>query len=288
MHAVLTTLVMALAAENPYLERGSELFNAMHYEAAAKALELAAQAPTSTREERLLVLNLLGRAQAAQGLSAEAESSFTRLLMLDASAPSPEGESPKIRALFQRAKQRLFPAGFVGLKRAPSLENRLSIEVVDPWGRVGSLALVGQSGRRALKLKDSQATVELSEAEQRAPEAIEAADLEGKVVARLELLPRSSPAAPSLPVTSRPLPVMAPRARWPIWTVAALSGAALIGGGGLAIASSGSSASAGRAQFTSDIRSLDARAREEAIYANVLVGSGVLGLATAAGLALFW
>jgi hypothetical protein len=134
-------IAILILGTNPYLEEGRRLYSGMHYLDAEAQLRLAKDVPTSTPEERRAALELLARCQAAQGHLEDAQGTFSELLAADPSAPAPGHAAPKIQEAFRRAKERLYPPGFVQLRRVPSVAGRIELELVDPWAQVERVAL---------------------------------------------------------------------------------------------------------------------------------------------------
>jgi len=126
---------------NPYLEQAWARYEALRFAEAMELLELAEQAPSSTRAQRLDILELRARCELAEGRRAAAEATYERMLMLDPRAEPSSDLSPKILETFQAVKARLFPVGYVALEELPAAEGLVRVEVVDPWRRVDALVL---------------------------------------------------------------------------------------------------------------------------------------------------
>ena len=133
------TLVLLALAVNPYLERASAQVAVLKFDEALIELEAAEHVPGITLPERLTVLELRGRCQVALGHRAEAERAFSAMLELEPRAALEGGTSPKIREVFDAAKLRLYPDGYVKLTVLPDLPGRVRALLIDPWARVDSL-----------------------------------------------------------------------------------------------------------------------------------------------------
>jgi hypothetical protein len=285
----------ALVAANPYLEEGKELYGSMRYDKAAARLRLAAEVPTNSVEERRQAHDLLARSQAALGQLEQAEATYANLLEKDPSAPAPDDASPKIRAAFQKAKERLYSAGFVALEPAAAAPGVVDVRLVDPWSRVGSLVLfesmAGSFTRRELELSAGHGRARLSEPEpgQTTRYYVEALSPAGEVLARAgspeSPLAFIRPEAPSLPSAALPTATVQERPRrtnWPAWAVGAASVVAAGVGTALALSAAGDSKAAEVAPWASETRALDDAAYQKAVAANVLIGAAILGAGTTA------
>lgn len=130
------------AWSSPYLEEGRRHYHALEFEEAIVQLEIARKVPTDDRSERFEVLDLLGRCYVATGRRAKAEAAFTDLLLADPQRALGADTSPRIREAFDAAKQRLYAADYVELRKVPSPAGELRFELVDPWRQVTEVALV--------------------------------------------------------------------------------------------------------------------------------------------------
>lgn len=281
MWAVL--LALSLGA-NPWLDEGSRHFDALRYPEAAAALRTALDVPTSTLAERRRAGELLARALLAQGKNDEAEAAWSALLVSDPAFPDPTGVAPKVKDAFTRAKEKVYPRGYVKLALAPSATGQLAVAVTDPWRGVRRVELVDGEKRTALVLADGVArgTLEASELSRQ----VQALDDAGSVLSLLEV--------PKVVITRSPiLSINAPEIeagptgppRWPAWTSAAVAAASL--GTALALGlSAGRDFDASRAAPDAlTARQLDGQSRSKAVGANVLVAVGAA--AGAGAVALF-
>lgn len=149
MLTALLTLTLAQAA-NPYLETARALARELKFREAIGQLEVARQVPDLQGAQRLEVLELLAKCHVAEGNRAEAEATFTELL---SSAPEHEldreATSPKIVAIFDEVKHRLFPGERVSLVEESSPPGRVRVRLVDPFRRVSAAELVRREGDAA-------------------------------------------------------------------------------------------------------------------------------------------
>jgi hypothetical protein len=140
------TLLLAQPA-NPYLEAARGLARELKFAEAIAQLKVARQVPDLQGAQRVEVLELLARCQIAEGNRADAEAAFTELLSLE-----PEHEldrqatSPKIVAVFDEVKRRLFPDERVSLVEESAPPGRVRARVVDPFKRVRRAELVTRTG----------------------------------------------------------------------------------------------------------------------------------------------
>ncbi len=135
------SLSAALLSANPYLDEGRELYKALQHEQALPRLQLAAEVPGQTLDERRAAFDLLARCKAALGDLPGAQAAYSTLLRKDALAPAPADAAPKIREAFRAAKASLFPPGTVQLRRRRGADGVLLVDVFDPWAVVVSLRL---------------------------------------------------------------------------------------------------------------------------------------------------
>jgi tetratricopeptide (TPR) repeat protein len=91
---------------NPYLEDGRALFAELRYAEAISKLEYARRVPTDSLQERVEILDLLGRSLVAEGQRARAEKIFEELLTLQPGFTYGPEVAPKIVEVFQAAQQR--------------------------------------------------------------------------------------------------------------------------------------------------------------------------------------
>ena len=292
LNALPLALALALAA-NPYLDEGRGLYRALHYPQALSRLEVASRVPTSSPDERRETFDLLARCHAALGQQQQAEAAYTALLAQDPDARLADDASPKIQAVCDQAKQRLYPPDFVRLKRLPAPAERLEVRLIDPWRAVQALVVFegargGAFASRPLERDTDQGRANLDPGTDRL--YVEARAADGSVLARLgsdaDPLPASeaSVAAPPTAVAAPGIPPEPPRKpRWPAWVIASASAVAAGVGAGLAVASASDARAArdrapgGSGFFASDAAALDQRSRQEAVAANVLVGAAMTG-----------
>lgn len=298
--AALTSVLSA----NPYLDQGRKLYDAVQYEEAEAKLRLAKEVPTSSREERREAFDLLARSVSAQGRADEAERLYAELLTVDPNTPSPANASPKIRALFTRAKERVYPKDFVKLTALPAVPGRVEVELADPWRRVNRLELFQARGEApfealALPLVEWRSSADLPE-----PPAgssvrwyVEARANSGELVAQLgsadkphayaASLDPSTPSSPGAQSTTLATPSESPP-RWVAWTVGGVSLAAVVAGVVLFVSADQDYRAAQAAPFASDARTLERRYKEKSIGGAATLGAGVVGGATSGILLWRW
>lgn len=134
-------------ASNPYLEEGRALVKQLKYPEAILTLELAKRVPSGTLEEKREVLELLGRAQVAEGQKSKAEVTFTELLQLLPDAEPDKNLSPKVREVFFTAKTKLYPQPFIELRRAQAPVGTVGLALIDPWRSAETVLFRQQQGR---------------------------------------------------------------------------------------------------------------------------------------------
>ncbi len=278
------------SAAHPYLDEGQRLYEAQSWAPAAARLTMAADVPELSRAERRLAVGLLARCHLALGNAEQAQEAFAKLLSRDPSAPAPEG-APKLREVYARAKQRLYPPDYVRLEALAAPPGQLWIALVDPWAQVHQVRLF-QAGASAAY---TESAFEPAEDHYSAPLEPGAeryfVRAESRAGAPLAVLgdagaPLQISRAPQIlavgPAQS------APRTRLPVWVAAVASAVALGVGVGLAAAASADSQQAGASVFSSDRKALDDSAHGKAVAANVLIGVAVVGGAGTAVLAWAW
>jgi hypothetical protein len=284
MLAALVALVVSGA--NPNLEEGRALFEAMQYRPAEARLRLARSAAQSNPAERREILDLLARALAAQGRLGEAEDVYAELLAADPHAPSPDGVSPKITDAYQRAKERLYPRGFVRL--VPDSPQGREVSVVDPWSEVAEVAVFSAAGpgefaERRTKEKERIAAA-LPAGTQRW--YVEAYDRRGKRVASAGSAVEPLQIGAALPAAAAPsaeiaAPVAPGPSRWPEWTVLGASVVAACAGVGFGLSAAEDYRAADAAFWGSESRQLGERGRGKAVAANLLIAGALVGAGTA-------
>jgi hypothetical protein len=294
MHAAAAMLVLWVSGANPFLDEGRRLYDGMLYEKATAQLRLAAETPTSTKEERRQAVDLLARSLAAQGLIDQAEREYARLLDRDPNAPAPADASPKIRAAFQRAKARLYPADFVSLSQVAATTASVEVDVVDPWQKVRELTLASSQGgaafeKQQMEYKDGRAGGRfgpLGDAPVRY--YVLAQGEQERVLARLGseekplLLPRPEVSTatdethvPSEAIVTRRIEPAPPPSRTPAWVLGGAAVAAAIAGTALAV-SSNQDVQAAHGAWGSDVKALNDSARSKALAANISFGGTIL------------
>lgn len=140
------TLLLAQPA-NPYLEAARGLARELKFAEAIAQLKVARQVPDLQGAQRVEVLELLARCQIAEGNRADAEAAFTELLSLEPEHElDREATSPKIVAVFDEVKRRLFPDERVSLVEESAPPGRVRARVVDPFKRVRRAELVTRTG----------------------------------------------------------------------------------------------------------------------------------------------
>lgn len=310
MLSLVVACVALIEGANPYLAEGRALYSSVHYAEAETKLRLACAVPTSTPQEVREACDLLARSVAALGRPLEAEQVYAELLERDPEAPEPVEASPKVRALYQRAKARVYPPAYVRLRRLPSVPGRLEIEIIDPWKQVQEIQLSerqdGGFQKRSLRRTAGTAATELSTATdtEDADWVVDALAADGSLLAQLrrtatprppsdrvtdvpELSERRAASARTLPpegasLGSTSLPPEPPAVdesrpeAWPIWVTVGLS-AALAGTGALLVVSSQANyRDAEQAAFASQTRAAFARHAEQALVARWMFGGAAL------------
>src|SRR4051812_9335258 len=134
-------LCALILATNPYLAESRQLYESLRYEKAIMRLELARKVPTTSNDERREILDLLARSYAALGQLDKAEDSYAELLAKDPHAPSPDEAAPKIRQVFSKAKERLYPPTYVRVRAESAPEGEVAVAVIDPWDQITSVVL---------------------------------------------------------------------------------------------------------------------------------------------------
>jgi hypothetical protein len=99
-------------------------------------LEGAAKAPDLTELQRHEVAELSAHCLMAEGQRDAALEVFTRLLRAEPHYEvNPEATAPKVREVFDLAKQGLYPRDFLQLERLRAPAGRVVFKVIDPWHR---------------------------------------------------------------------------------------------------------------------------------------------------------
>ena len=136
---LLALLISVSVSATPYLDEARGLVERLQFDAALKKLELAGASTTLSLEERREVAALRAHCWAAEGRMEQVDSVYAELLARDSRAPAPSSGPPRLREAFRKAKERLYPPGFVSLTRAASPPGRVVIRLVDPWARCASV-----------------------------------------------------------------------------------------------------------------------------------------------------
>lgn len=302
------TLCALLLASNPYLAESRQLYESLRYEKAISRLELARKVPTTSNDERREILDLLARSYAASGQLDKAEDAYAELLSKDPHAPSPDEAAPKIRQVFSKAKERLYPTTYVRVRAESAPEGEVAVAVIDPWDQITSVVLFEEQqgsgysdtsmsydnhrahGPFVVKDPPHRYFVEARGADGEARARLGTADkpivIEAPVVVAPKIVevpqPREILIVPPPDTPSTPLP------SWVPWTVAGVAVTSAAVGTAFALAASKDAQSAGRAGFADDTVRLDERARVRAVTANWLIGGSMVAGGAAAVLFVAW
>lgn len=306
---MLLSVVALLLTANPYLAESRQLYESLRYEKAITRLELAKKVPTTTNDERREILDLLARSYAALGQMDKAEDAYEELLAKDPHAPSPEEAAPKIRQVFQRAKERVYPQTYVRVRAESAPEGEVAVAVIDPWDQITTVVLFeeqqGSGYRDTLMSYDNRrATAPFSTREPPHRYFVEARGADGEARARLGTADKPLVIeAPPKPVETNRVepPLVIPKEiiivpppeptklpGWVPWTVAGAAATSAAIGTAFALAASKDSDAASRARFADDTARLDARARSRAVTANWLIGGSMVAGGAAAVLFVAW
>jgi hypothetical protein len=133
-------LLVAMLGASPELEDGRVAFARLKYAQAIERLRPLTEKAGAPVEERVEAFELIARASLALNKKAQAVAAFEGLLQLEPMAGEPEG-SPKVRQAFDEAKKARFPPGYVELRRRPSGDDVLELDVVNPWRTALTLEL---------------------------------------------------------------------------------------------------------------------------------------------------
>lgn len=307
-------LLLVLTA-NPYLAESRQLYESLRYEKAITRLELARKVPTNSPEERREILDLLARSYAAVGELGKAEDAYEDLLSKDPHARPPEDAAPKIRTVFSRAKERLYPQSYVRVRADAAPEGEVAVQVIDPWEQITSVVLFeelpGGGGHRdsLMAYENHRAQGPLTMREPPHRYFVEARAADGEARARLGTADRPivieapaeppkktetpvvvvPPKDPIIPPPITPPPAVAKRGpEWVPWTVAGVAATGAAIGTAFALAANRDSAAAGRATYADDVARLDARAAGRATTANWLIGGSMVAGGAAAVLFFAW
>ncbi len=280
---VLAHVLATLLFTNPQLDEGRTLVQQLRFAEARARLEAALASTTMTLEEQREVAALLAYCWAAEGNVNEAEQAYVQLLSRDARAPAPTAGPPRLRDAFRRAKERLYPAGFVSLTRELSAPGRVAVQLLDPWNLCsGGVVML----RRGLERDFTAEPLALdalgrgqTDVTQLSAWYVEARTAEGVPCATL-----GTAADPFLitRVIEAPLGVPAPpRARWVPWLIV---GAAAVAAALTTTFTLLGEDALGRARaslFGADIRAAELKARDQFTLAwGFGVGTGVATVAS--------
>lgn len=146
----LVTMVLLTQAANPWLERARALATELKFGEAITQLNVARQVPNLDGAQRAQVLELLARCHVAEGNRGEAETAFTELLSQEPDFElDRESTSPKIVAVFDDVKARLYPGDSVSLVEVAAPPGRVRAQVVDPYRKVTRAVLFERRGEGA-------------------------------------------------------------------------------------------------------------------------------------------
>jgi hypothetical protein len=293
---ILLLTVAATAGANPYLEEGRRLFVKLEVQEAITRLEIAQRVTTNSLEEKQEILELLGRAHLSLNQISESEAAFSELLELAPSTELDRRLPPKVRALFQKVKARLFAPGQVEMKQVASPSEELWFKPLDPWNRIHSVRLTQGGTSHPLNWFPSEQLWKTA-ASGEGSWTVEAVDSQGGVLARSEfsppIVPRqlAQPRAESpafLNEEAAPPPEVQTRSDWRSTArlVAFCTAAVAVGAGTYFQISSLQAGSAVQGQMWADsARDLHSTATHQAYWATALFITG--GAAAATGLVLF-
>jgi hypothetical protein len=262
----------------------------------------AIQVTASSTAERRRAHDLLARTCVALGQNAEAVRTFLALLSTDPNAPTPQDASPTIRRLFLDAKGQLYPKGVARLRQLPSLEHRLTFELIDPWSEVAKLELhegawggawtttvLTPSPTSNVDLKDDTAHCFVAALSASGDRLGALGSLEAPLSCGAQEAPKvAAAAAPPEAVAVSPAPAPAARARWPIWAAAGGAAAFVVLGASLTGAAAANSQAAGTQHFASDARALDVAARTLGITGTIAFCIAAAAAVTAGILFFTW
>lgn len=293
MYAVGLLLALALGATSGHLSEARRLYEALDFPAAEAHLRLAKKT-SLTQEDRREVHHLLVRILAARSDVAEAQQVYVELLGRDPNAPPPENVAPRIREIFLQAKMRVFPADFVSLSARPAGDH-LELTLIDPWSRIDSLRIEERAEGRPPH------TYTMAPSVTRVPEGagrdrgsrvevrITALDSSGEAIAEAGSAGQPLVLEPHSPVRAPAHAVQAPstelqsepgRGRWSKragWLLVGAGAVAAATGVVLGVSSAQTSRRASDSGSAEETRSLDSRARGQALAANWLVGGALVG-----------
>lgn len=199
-------LMVTLLGTSPELEDGRVAFARLKYAQAIERLRPLTEKADAPEAERVEAFELIARSSLALGKTAQAVAAFEGLLQLVPMADTPQG-SPKVQRAFEQAKQARFPPGYVELKRRPSGNDVLEVDVVNPWRAALTLELWQATGaadfaKRELSVTGHRALTALPPGSRSYVRAVAA---DGKVLAVLAsaAAPIEGPPAPKV---ERPAP----------------------------------------------------------------------------------
>lgn len=197
------SLLFFVLATTPELEEGRASFAALKYQEAIAQLSkvTTGNAPSGEKAE---AFGLIARAFLALGKSANAQTAFEAQLVEDPLAEEPPG-APKVKQAFQAAKRAKYPPGFIDVKRRPSGEDALVLDVVNPWRApvtVEAFVVQGEAepSRRVVPVEGRQAVVALPPGSRA---WVRVVDASGRALASLgsAVEPFNGPVAPVVTIT---------------------------------------------------------------------------------------
>ena len=156
----MTGASISAQVDESYLEQAKDAIERVEYETAYQLLDKALHSGGRTPAELAKLYRYLGEVAATLGKRNEARRHFERLLTISPDATLNEGESPKIVAVLDDAKN-FIEALEVSVKQiaSKSSEPVISISVIsDKLGLISSVVVAGQLARRI----DEELVVDLS------------------------------------------------------------------------------------------------------------------------------
>ncbi len=97
--------VSSAQSQNRYLNAAMKLYGDMEYESALDNFKKAEKQPDNTMQEDVQISLYMGLVQVELGDLAGAESAFKKALALDDTTRLPKGVSPKVAAVFEKARK---------------------------------------------------------------------------------------------------------------------------------------------------------------------------------------
>lgn len=165
--AVLAWSRLAIAGDNPDLERARELIEAVQLDEAVRALDAAVARGGNDPEQMATIYRLLGEAAAGVGDDARATDAFARLLAIEPTATLDEFSSPKLQTAFDAAAQAAPPGGYLVLEHQLSGSGAVSVTLerrADTLGMVAAAELVYTiPGGKTYRLRgDGEGAIEIT------------------------------------------------------------------------------------------------------------------------------